>query len=392
MELRRVKIDELIPADYNPRIEVKKGTKLYEQIKDSLDTFGYAEPVVANKDMTIISGHQRWSVLKQEGCEDLEVIVIDIDKTKEKALNIALNKITGSWDEDKLKGLFLDLKELEFDLKLTGFRDSELKKYFDIKLEENPGVAKEKNNKIESGQLYIINGRHKLLCGDCTNKEHTTFLFGDKKVDALITDPPYGVDYGGKVKHQKQMNKASRDDGEITGDDQKDYTKFFIDFLNKIPFNDYNVSYIFMLGPHLFDLDKAFRASGGSWGDYLLWLKNGSILGYKDYNPKHEFIYYGWRGKHKFYGPSNACSVLEFANNGNNKNHSHQKPLDLIGRLVSDATALGGLVYDPFGGSGTTLIASEKSGRICYMMEIDPNRVNDILNRIITEGLSYELC
>ena len=392
MELIRVKIDELIPAEYNPRTKVKKGTRLYEQIKNSLDTFGYADPIVVNKDKTIIGGHQRWIVMKEEGRKEVDVIVIDIDidKTKEKALNIALNKITGTWDELKLKNLFLDLEG--FDLKLTGFADSELKKYFDLKIESSGEVAKDTDNGIQSGQLYLIEGKHKLLCGDCTKKDNVSFLFNGKKVDALVTDPPYGVDYGGKVEHQKKLNKASRDDGEIVGDDQKDYTNFYADFLRNIPFNEYNTSYIFMLGSHLYDLDKAFRAVGGNWGDYLIWLKNGSILGFKDYNAKHEFIYYGWMGKHKFYGPSNACSVLEFANNGVNKIHPHQKPLDLIGRLVSDATAPGGLVYDPFGGSGTTLIASEKLGRICYMMEIDEKRVNDILNRAISEGLSYERC
>lgn len=390
MELIRVKIDELIPADYNPRIGVKKGTRLYEQIKNSLDTFGYADPIVVNKDKTIIGGHQRWVVMKEEGHKEVDVIVIDIDKTKEKALNIALNKITGNWDENKLKELFLDLEG--FDLKLTGFADSELKKYFDIKLEASGGVAKEKDNEVQAGKLYIIEGKHKLLCGDCTKQDDITLLLGDKKVDALITDPPYGVNYGGKVEHQKKLNKASRNDGEIIGDNQENYTQFYTDFLKFIPFNDYNVSYIFMLGSCLYNLDTAFRSVGGTWGDYLIWLKNGSIIGFKDYNAKHEFIYYGWSKKHKFYGPSNACSILEFSNNGINKIHPHQKPLDLIGRLVSDATAPGGLVYDPFGGSGTTLIASEKLGRICYMMEIDEKRVNDILNRVVAEGLSYDLC
>jgi ParB family chromosome partitioning protein len=390
MELIRVKIDELIPAEYNPRTKAKKGTRLYEQIKNSLDTFGYADPIIVNNDMTIIGGHQRLAVMIEDGIKELDVIRINIDKTKEKALNIALNKITGTWNEIKLKELFLDLEG--FDLRLTGFADSELKKYFDIKLESSGEIVPDKDNGIQAGQLYLIEGKHKLLCGDCTRKDNITLLLGNEKVDALITDPPYGVNYGGKVEHQKKLNKASRDDGEITGDVQEDYTKFYADFLRDIPFNGYNVSYIFMLGSNLFSLDTAFRHRDGTWGDYLIWLKNGSILGFKDYNAKHEFIYYGWMGKHKFYGPSNACSVLEFANNGVNKIHPHQKPLDLIGRLISDATAPGGLVYDPFGGSGTTLIASEKLGRRCYMMEIDNKRVNDILNRITAEGLSYEQC
>lgn len=392
MKLIEFSIDELKPAEYNPRVEVKEGSRLYDQIKDSLDTFGYVDPVIVNKDKTVIAGHQRLKVMKAEGYSTIEAIQIDIDKTKEKALNIALNKIDGMWDDNKLKVLFSNLTDLKFDLKLTGFNDTELKKFFTLNVSESNSTAIKNDLNVSTGSLYVINHKHLLLCGDSTNMEDVNRLIQNYKINMLLTDPPYGINYDEVIEDRKRIGKIPRSDRKISNDDLKDYYAFYYKFLSLIPFSDYNTCYVFMVGANLYNYVKAFTEIGGKYGSYLIWLKQKAHISRKDYCGKHEFIYYGWIEKHKFYGPVNACAVMEYPSSNKNVLRPHQKPLDLIAQLIDHGSKKEDIIYDPFGGSGTTLIAADKMGRKCLMMENDPGRINTILNRVVSEGGSYECC
>ena len=216
MNIQKIKIDKLIPATYNPRKDLKPGDAEYIKIKNSIENFGYVSPLIINKDMTVIGGHQRLKVLKELGFTELECIIVDLDKTKEKALNIALNKIQGDWDEEKIEALLQELKLDDFDTDLTGFDFDEV----DEILKDVTG-SKEDNFDIDSayeeieepttkpGDIWIL-GNHRLMCGDSTHKDDIMRLMNNQDADMLLTDPPYNVDYEGTAGKIKNALKSAR--------------------------------------------------------------------------------------------------------------------------------------------------------------------------------------
>jgi DNA modification methylase len=197
----------------------------------------------------------------------------------------------------------------------------------------------------------------------------------------MITDPPYGVDYSGKNEFLNKFDKGNHIQKPINNDAITDYRKFFSAFMGLAPLAEYNTVYIFMSNKELHSLRLALDDCGYSWGDYLVWVKNNHVLGRKDYNAKHEFIVYGWKGKHKFYGEASATTVLEYNRPLRSELHPTMKPVELVCKLISDGTPAKGKIYDPFGGSGSTLIAAEQLNRTCYMMELDPGYCDVIINR-----------
>jgi DNA modification methylase len=314
------------------------------------------------------------------GFKYVPCVYVDLDKQNEKALNIALNKVQGLWDDDALKTIFEEMKSIE--PLITGFTDQEIKKYVDIKVQPENEIKKNKWD-VKIGDKYIINGIHYVMCGDSTCVDHVKKLLGNTCVDQLLTDPHYGINYSNKSKALHKYKKGGRteSEGHIKNDTGLDYRNFFKSFLEPIQWSQYNTAYIFMLGLELVNLSLAFLDIGGSWGDYLIWQKNHSILCRKDYNTKHEFIFYGWVGKHKFYGPTNASAIMDYKHPNINPLHPHQKPLEIISRLISDGSQKGAVLYDPFGGSGSVLIAAHQTERISYTMELMPHYVDIILNR-----------
>jgi hypothetical protein len=209
MVIERKHTADLIPADYNPRKDLKPGDAEYEKLKRSIEQFGYVEPVIWNKTTGfVVGGHQRLKVLLDMGITEVECVVVEMDAEKEKALNIALNKISGEWDKDKLALLIADLQGADFDVSLTGFEPAEIDSLFsgkeDVKEDdfdvdaelEKPCVAKE-------GDIWLL-GRHRVICGDSTKPETYALLLGDTKVNLVCTDPPYLVKLestSGKIKN-----------------------------------------------------------------------------------------------------------------------------------------------------------------------------------------------
>lgn len=234
---------------------------------------------------------------------------------------------------------------------------------------------------IEQGTIIKL-GKHRLMCGDCTKQEDVDKLLQDVKVDSLITDPPYGVDYGDKNRTLNRLYGGNRKEKSISNDNINDYYEFFKKVLqNTRPhLNDYNTCYIFMSGKQLHNLRLAFEDAGYYWSDYLAWVKNNHVLGRKDYKAKMEHILYGWFNHHKFYGGFRT-NVLEYKRPYKNKLHPTMKPLPLLEQLITDGTPENGIVFDPFGGSGSTLIACEKMDRVCYIMEIDSDYCDTIIKR-----------
>jgi DNA modification methylase len=334
----------------------------------------------------IIAGHQRLKAAGDAGLDKVPVIFLDFDDTTARAYNIADNRLNeeSEWDFTPLADMLQELDNGSFDLELTGFDLDEIEKLMNwtpepVKLEEDEVPEPPKDPVTKPGDLWIL-GKHRLLCGDSTNADHVMRVLCGKHVDQLLTDPPYGVDYGNKNEVLNRLDGGKRIQTPIANDNITNYREFFASFLGVIPYADYNTVYIFMSGQELHSLRLAFDDAGITWSAYLVWVKNNHVLGRKDYNAKHEFVAYGWRGRHKFYGGF-STTVLEYDKPLKNDLHPTMKPVELVARLMRDGSTKDALVYDPFLGSGTTLIAAEQLGRVSCGMEISPAYCDVIIER-----------
>lgn len=389
MEFRRIKIKELVPASYNPRKKLKPGDKEYEKIKSSIQEFGYVEPVIVNSDLTIIGGHQRVTVLFDLGYEEIDCIVVEIDKTKEKALNIALNKITGEWNKELLADLIRDLQESDFDVAFTGFEPPEIEQLFnsvhdkniteddfDVNAElQKPAVAKQ-------GDVWLL-GRNRLVCGDSTLPKTYDLLMDGKKANLVVTDPPYNVNYEGTA-------------GSIQNDHMKDekfYQFLFAAFVNMEASMEQDASiYVFHADTEGLNFRSAFKAAGFYLSGTCIWKKQSLVLGRSPYQWQHEPVLFGWKkgGKHNWYSDRKQTTIWEFDRPKQSKDHPTMKPVGLVAYPIQNSCMSNCIVLDPFGGSGSTLIACEQTNRICYMAELDEKFVDVIVNRYVEQTGSAE--
>lgn len=383
MNIQIIDINKLIPATYNPRKDLKPDDAEYIKIKNSIVKFGFVSPLVINKDMTVIGGHQRLKVLKDLGITEVECIVVDLDKTNEKALNIALNKIQGDWDEDKLEALLQELKLEEFDMNLTGFDFDEV----DEILNDINGT-KEDNFDVDSayeeieepitkpGDIWIL-GNHRLMCGDSTHKDDIMRLMNNQDADMLLTDPPYNVDYVGKTVEALKIKNDNMDDNQ------------FYEFLRKVFENMYIVTkegasiYVFHADTEGINFRKAFKDAGFKLAECLIWKKDCFVMGRQDYQWQHEPVLYGWKeGKaHYFINDRTQSTILEFDRPKQSTLHPTMKPIDLIAKLIKNSSKENDIILDLFGGSGSTIIAAEQLNRCCYTMELDPKYCDVIVKR-----------
>jgi DNA modification methylase len=382
MEFKKLKINDLIPASYNPRKKLKPGDKEFEKIKNSITEFGYVEPVIINKDLTVIGGHQRISVLRELGYDEIDCIVIDIDKTKEKALNIALNKITGEWNKELLVDLIKDLQDSDFDIAFTGFEPPEIEQLFnsvhDKNIEEDDFDIEEELKKpaiSKQGDIWLL-GKHRLACGDSTLPETYDLLMGDKKANLVVTDPPYNVDYEGEVGKIKNDNL----------EDEEFYKFLFAAFTNMEKCMERDASiYVFHADTEGLNFRKAFKAAGFYLSGTCIWKKQSLVLGRSPYQWQHEPILYGWKksGKHNWYSDRKQSTIWEFDRPNKNTLHPTMKPVGLVAYPIQNSSMSNCIVLDPFGGSGSTLIACEQTNRICHTIELDVKYADVIVKRYI---------
>lgn len=319
-------------------------------------------------------------VLEELGYVEVECNIVDIDKTKEKALNIALNKITGEWDNTKLEELLEELKETDIDMDITGFSFDEIddilkdvigSKEDDFNLEEALDEIEEPTTKV--GDVWIL-GKHRLLCGDSTRNEDVMCLMNNQKADMILTDPPYNVDYEGIA-------------GKIENDNmnETEFYNFLIEgFKNMYENIKYGGSiYVFHADTEGLNFRNAFKSAGFKLAQCLIWVKNTFVMGRQDYQWKHEPILYGWKegAGHYFIDSRKQSTVLEFDKPNINAEHPTMKPIDLLVYLIKNSSKENDTILDLFGGSGSTLIAAEQTNRICYMMELDPKYCDVIVRR-----------
>lgn len=385
MVIKKIKTDKLIPADYNPRKDLKPGDPEYEKLKRSIEQFGYVEPVVWNETTgRIVSGHQRVKVLVDLGIAELDCVVVKMDEDGEKALNVAMNKVSGSWDNDKLALLISDLQAADFDVSLTGFDPAELDDLFkdtikdgiqeddfDVDSElQKPAITKK-------GDVWQL-GRHRLVCGDSTLQETYDLLMQGKQANLVVTDPPYNVDYegaAGKIQNDNMSNDA--------------FYKFLLDaFINmeRVMTLDSSI-YVFHADTEGLNFRKAFVESGFYLSGTCIWKKQSLVLGRSPYQWQHEPVLFGWKkkGKHNWYTDRKQTTIWEFEKPKKNGEHPTMKPVALIAYPIMNSSLSNCIVLDPFGGSGSTLIACEQTGRICNTIELDEKYCDVIVKRYIED-------
>ena len=381
-ELKVLPVSVLKPAEYNPRKKLKKGDKEYEKIKNSIAEFGFADPLVVNADMTIIGGHQRLTVAMDLGYTEVPCAVVDVDKVREKALNIALNKITGAWDEQMLADLLTDLKEADYDLDWTGFEAAEVEQLFsniyDKKVKEDSfDVDKELKQPVFSklGDLWVL-GKHRVICGDSTGEEVYTRLMDGQKANLVLTDPPYNVD-------------VEETAGKIMNDNMGDaeFYNFLLSAYRCMHANlaDDGSIYVWHADTEGLNFRKAFKDAGFYLSGCCIWKKNSLVLGRSPYQWIHEPCLFGWKqkGKHQWYSDRKQTTVWEYDKPRSSKDHPTMKPINLMSYPIKNSTMTNGIVLDPFLGSGSTLIACCETDRVCRGIELDPKFVDVIVKRYI---------
>ena len=376
---------ELLPAGYNPRKDLKPGDPEYDKLKRSIEQFGYVEPVIWNKVTGhVVGGHQRLKVLIDMGINEVECVVIELPEDKEKALNIALNKISGDWDKDKLALLIFDLQGADFDVSLTGFDPAEIDALFkdnikdgihdddfdvDAELKEPPLT--------KPGDIWTL-GRHRLVCGDSTKAETFELLMAGAKANLVITDPPYNVNYeggAGKIKNDNMANDAF-------------YNFLLAAFINTeaVMADDASI-YVFHADTEGLNFRRAFTDAGFFLSGCCIWKKQSLVLGRSPYQWQHEPVLFGWKrkGKHQWYSGRKETTIWEFDKPKKNGDHPTMKPVPLLAYPIMNSSMSNTLVLDPFGGSGSTLIACEQSDRSCYTIELDEKFCDVIVKRYIEQ-------
>ncbi|KJQ74192.1 DNA adenine methyltransferase YhdJ [Streptococcus infantis] len=382
MEIKELPLKELKPAAYNPRKKLKKGDKEYEKIKKSLLKFGYVDPIIVNEDLTVIGGHQRLTVLKDLDYETAKCVIVDLPKEDEKALNIALNKITGQWDEALLADLLLDLQESDFNLDLTGFEPPEiddiLSNVHDKELSEDEFDVEEELKKptvSRHGDIWQL-GKHRVICGDSTKAETYKQLLDDRKANLVVTDPPYNVD-------------VEETAGKILNDNMSDgdFYQFLLSMFTQVEnhMEDDASIYVFHADTEGLNFRKAFKDAGFYLSGCCIWKKNSLVLGRSPYQWQHEPCLYGWKkkGKHQWFSDRKQTTIWEYDRPKSSKDHPTMKPIQLMAYPIQNSSMRGTIVLDPFLGSGSTLIAADQTGRVCYGIELDEKFVDVIVKRYI---------
>ena len=383
MEWQTLSVDALRPAAYNPRKKLKSGDKEYEKIKNSIQEFGYVEPIIVNFDMTVIGGHQRLTVLKDLGYTEVQCVVVHIeDKTKVKALNIALNKITGAWNEHLLADLIVDLQTAEFNTDFTGFEAPEIEQLFskvhnkEVNEDDFDVDAElQKPTMSCSGDVWLL-GRHRLICCDSTLPETYATLMNGNRANLVVTDPPYNVNV------QETAGKIQNDNMP-----DEDFYKFlFAAFTNMEQSMEQDASiYVFHADTKGLIFRQAFHDAGFYLSGCCIWKKNALVLGRSPYQWQHEPCLFGWKagGKHQWYSDRKQTTIWEYDRPKASKDHPTMKPVALMAYPIQNSSMSNCIVLDPFLGSGSTLMACEETGRICYGIELDPKFADVIVKRYV---------
>ena len=358
------------------------------QIAASIAEFGFTNPILAGSDGVIVAGHGRLAAAQRLGLDVVPVVVLDhLSPTQRRALVIADNRIAESagWDDAMLRIEIAALQDDDFDLSLTGFDADALAEL--MAGDESDGQGQTDDDAMPEmpetpvsrpGDVWLLGG-HRLLCGDSTVADSYDRLLDGAPVDMVFTDPPYNVNYANSAK-----DKMRGKDRAILNDNLGDgFYDFLLAALTPTIAHCRGGIYVAMSSSELDVLQAAFRAAGGKWSTFIIWAKNTFTLGRADYQRQYEPILYGWpEGAQRHWcGDRDQGDVWNIRKPQKNDLHPTMKPVELVERAIRNSSRPGNVVLDPFGGSGTTLIAAEKSGRLARLIELDPKYVDVIVRR-----------
>ncbi|APR99001.1 DNA modification methylase [Wolbachia endosymbiont of Folsomia candida] len=381
LELQYYPIGNLIEYDRNPR----KNDVVVNRMCASIREFGFRIPIVAKSDGTVVDGHLRLKAARKLGMESVPVVLSDnLSDVQIKAFRLLANESANwaKWDDDLLKLELQDLEDLNFDLKLTGFELEKIQRFLDDEYKEeekdladlNEHSCKSKSVVTKPGDLWIL-GDHKIYCGDSQVVDSFKAILDDKMADITVCDPPYNVDYGAS---------QERDDRKMLNDDQGEkYELFLYNICSHILAYTKGAIYICSSSSELATLQKVFEEAGGRWSTFIIWAKNHFTIGRSDYQRQYEPILYGWKdgSKRQWYGGRNQSDLWFYDKPTYNSLHPTMKPVELMERAIINSSRPGDIVLDPFSGSGSTLIACERTGRICRTIELDPAYVDVTIKR-----------
>ena len=376
----KVNIDRLVPYARNARTHSKEQIL---QLRASLREFGFVNPVIVDQNYNIIAGHGRILAAKEEGITEVPCVFAEhLTEAQKRAYILADNRLalSAGWDAEMLAVELSELQGADFDISLLGFNDAELNRLlggaenvrdddFDVDGElQKPALTK-------PGDLWLL-GDHRLVCGDSTKPETFALLRETRHANLVVTDPPYNVNYESTVGKIKNDNMA----------DEKFY-QFLLDaftLTEKAMAQDASI-YVFHADTEGLNFRRAFSDAGFYLSGTCIWKKQSLVLGRSPYQWQHEPVLFGWKksGKHAWYSDRKQSTVWEFDKPRKSADHPTMKPVPLLAYPILNSSMTGCIVLDPFGGSGSTLIACEQTGRICYTVELDEKYCDVIVKRYI---------
>ncbi|ALN64597.1 DNA methylase family protein [Lysobacter antibioticus] len=382
LQIEQRPIEALIPFARNARTH---SDAQVAQIAASIVEFGWTNPILVDGTSGIIAGHGRLLAARQLGLAQVPVIELaHLTPAQKRAYVIADNRLAenAGWDEELLKLELAELRDAEFDLDLLGFTEDELD---DLLIDDQAGLTDDdevpeptEHPVSRPGDVWICGG-HKVLCGDATSSDDYAALLGDELVDMTFTDPPYNVDYANNPKDKLRGKHRP-----ILNDNLgSDFGVFLQAACQQILTATKGAVYMAMSSSELDRLQEAFRAAGGRWSTFIIWAKNKFTMGHADYQRQYEPILYGWRdGNDRFWcGARDQGDVWFIDRTSKNDLHPTMKPVALVERAIRNSSKSRDLILDPFGGSGTTMIACEKTGRRARLIELDPKYADVIVRR-----------
>ena len=374
MKIEIIHIDEIIPYENNAKIHTDEQI---EQIKKSILEFGNNDPIAIDKDNIIIEGHGRLIALKELGYKEVEVIKLEhLTEEQRKAYTLIHNKLTMNtgFDMDlliqELENIHnIDMEDFDFELDIEELESDEVEEdEYEVELPKEP--------KAKLGDIYQL-GNHRLMCGDSTKIDDVEKLMNGVKVDLLITDPPYNVNYQGGTKDKLKIKNDNMDND--------NFRKFLRDafFTADSVMKEGAVFYIWHADSEGYNFRGACFDNNWKVRQCLIWNKNSMVMCRQDYHWKHEPCLYGWKegASHLWASDRKQTTILDFDKPIKNAEHPTMKPVKLFDYQIKNNTKKDDVVLDLFGGSGTTLIACEQNERISYSMELDPKYVDVIIDR-----------
>ena len=379
-EMQLAPISKLVPYVNNARTH---SPEQITKLRSSLREFGFINPVIIDRDYGVIAGHGRILAAKEEGIKEVPCVFADhLTEAQKKAYIIADNRMAmdAGWDEELLRVEIEALQGMDFDPLLTGFDEKELAALFDDGAEakdDDFDVDEELEKPVfsKTGDVWTL-GRHRLVCGDSTKAETYEVLMQGKKANLVVTDPPYNVNYEGSAGKIKNDNMAA-----------EKFYQFLLDaFTNmeKVMAEDASI-YVFHADTEGLNFRRAFTDAGFYFSGCCIWKKPSLVLGRSPYQWQHEPVLYGWKknGKHQWYSDRKQTTIWEFEKPRKNADHPTMKPIPLLAYPITNSSMSNTLILDPFGGSGSTLIACEQTDRSCCTIELDEKYCDVIVKRYV---------